>query len=239
MARDGRGLVLLLVFTTTLAIGEDQLFAALSNVSLSVIDRPPLLPPSGRQPRRLAATPLGPPAAPPASSPSGGAIEESDLVTVALICFVIGVLSACGICGPVALCQRCRRRAVKPRVLVRFAGPPARESAFDLGSRLAAAHGADLSGDGTITMEEWKTGRRPWAPLKPPQRRPIAPAPATTVRPSAPPAPVGPPSSAEIVLKELRRQELRRQQQLRADTETAARPTPAEADWHGESWMPA
>ena len=158
------------------------------------------------------AAPSTPPSAPPTSSPSGGAIEESELVTIALICFGIGVLSACGICGPMALCQRCRRRAVKPRVLVRFAGPPVRESAFDLGSRLAAAHGADLSqgptpAPGSITMQEWKTGRRPWAPLKPSQRRPIAPAPATT-RPTAPPAPAGPPSSAEIVLKELRRQEL-------------------------------
>ena len=151
------------------------------------------------------AAPSTPPSAPPASSPSSSAIEEGELVTIALICFSIGVLSACGICGPVAMCQRCRRRAVKPRVLVRFAGPPAREPAFDLGSRLAAAHSADPR-DGSITMQEWKTGRRPWAPLKP-SRRPIAPAPATT-RPTAPPAPAGPPSSAEIVLKELRRQEL-------------------------------
>ena len=152
------------------------------------------------------AAPSTPPSAPPASSPSSSAIEEGELVTIALICFGIGMLSACGICGPVAMCQRCRRRAVKPRVLVRFAGPPAREPAFDLGSRLAAAHSADPR-DGSITMQEWKTGRRPWAPLKPSQRRPIAPAPATT-RPTAPPAPAGPPSSAEIVLKELRRQEL-------------------------------
>ena len=204
-------------FTTTLAIGEYQLFAALGNVSLSVVDRPPLPTlPSDHQPRRRRAAELWPPAAPPASSPSGGAVEESDLVTVAFLCFGIGVLSACCISAAVALRQRHQRRAVEPRVLVRFAGPPARESAFDLGTRLAAAHGADVKGDGSITMEEWRAGQRPWAPLKPPQRWLVpSSAPPPSVRPTAPPAPVpaptpaGPPSSAEILLKELRLQELR------------------------------
>ena len=213
-------------FTTTLAaIGEYQLFAALGNVSLSVVDRP----------RRRRAAALWPPAAPPASSPSDGATEDSDLVTVAFLCFGIGVLSACGISAAVALCRRRQRRAVEPRVVVRFAGPPGRESAFALGARLAAAHGADVNGDGSITMEEWKTGQRPWAPQKPPQRRLVPLPPPPTVRPTAlPPAPAPKPSSAEILLKELRLQELRLQQQLRGETETAPRP-----DWHDESWMPA
>ena len=101
-------------FTATLAIGEYQLFAALGNVSLSVIDRPPLPPPlpSSRQPRRRRAAALWPPAAPPGSSSSGGASENSDLVTVAFLCFGIGVLSACGISAAVAMRQRQQRRAV-------------------------------------------------------------------------------------------------------------------------------